>query len=425
MSGGVRACCLWIAPAFSLAAEDRFLFRVNTPAEMIAELDLRSPGADWSVPGREAAVATVTLDGSRTQHVMLFAGPALRTYSVFLGRTPPGEHSIAITRNAEHSAPGARLEVDGVRFVAVTADHPNYAAVANAPVLFARGNTMGKFSDVPLLTYCERLQENGQELLQYTVIFSNEDGGTSTRALMARWGRTTDIEYLYKAYLGPDQKTIRATMQTRDHAEVEFRGRRESGHPLLMPVTNNNMVADEGESPIRYQLAPVVVDLTARAREQVMDDHPVTYEVMVKELEREGKLRGFGTVEGEKISHPRNYLFVEYEAININAAVAVQVRLQGETRWHSSNLGRLDYVIGRAGRVRTTVELPPGTQIGQVAEIGFECLATAQTGVCELKLGTSMFLLNEHLWPGLPVRLTAPAARIAAGETERISVPQK
>ena len=56
-------------------------------------------------------------------------------------------------------------------------------------MVFARKNTIGKFSDIPLVLYAERLVEDGHPLLQYTMIFSNEDGGTSTRALMARWGR--------------------------------------------------------------------------------------------------------------------------------------------------------------------------------------------------------------------------------------------
>ncbi len=56
--------------------------------------------------------------------------------------------------------------------------------IARAPVLFARENTVAYFSDVPLLVYAER----EGNFLTYTVIFSNEDGGTSTRALMDRGG---------------------------------------------------------------------------------------------------------------------------------------------------------------------------------------------------------------------------------------------
>ena len=33
--------------------------------------------------------------------------------------------------------------------------------------------------------------------LRYSVVFSNEDGGTPADRLLATWGRLTDIEYVY------------------------------------------------------------------------------------------------------------------------------------------------------------------------------------------------------------------------------------
>lgn len=63
---------------------------------------------------------------------------------------------------------------------------PTYDVVANSLVLFARLNTIGKFSDLPLLAYATRDTDKGQRVLEYTIIFSNEDAGTSPRNLMAR-----------------------------------------------------------------------------------------------------------------------------------------------------------------------------------------------------------------------------------------------
>ncbi|MEK7403863.1 MAG: hypothetical protein AAB225_02025, partial [Acidobacteriota bacterium] len=246
-----------------------------------------------------------------------------------------------------------------------------------------------------------------------------------TRALMARWGRTTDIEYVYKAYLGPDGKLARATIQTRDHKEVEFRGRREGAHPLLFVVTRNNMVSGRGRSPVRHQPAPSLVDLTRRAREQVMDEVPLSYRVMVQELKREGKLRAFGTVDGEKISDPRNYLYVEARVENRDSALAVLVRLHGEDLWRSSNLGRLDYAIPRSGAVRTTIELPPGTKPSQIAELGFQCLAWPTqkegrqvwpgSGLCRVECVPRVFLLDAECRSGSDVAAPAPAD-IPAGQ---------
>ena len=93
------------------------------------------------------------------------------------------------------------------------------------------------------------------------------------------------------------------------------------------------MVADEGTSPIRYQIPPYLMDLSAHSREQIMDEHPIAYRVMAQELKRENKLRPFGAVDGEKASDPRNYLYIEAKVANRDSAVAALVRLRGEERW--------------------------------------------------------------------------------------------
>src|SRR5207237_744603 len=83
----------------------------------------------------------------------------------------------------------------------------------------------------------------------------------------------------------------KATIQARDHKEIEFTGKRDGAHPLLTPVTDNNMVAGDETSPVRYQIPPMLIDLTHYPREHVMDENPITYQVMAKELVRENKLR--------------------------------------------------------------------------------------------------------------------------------------
>ena len=195
-------------------------------------------------------------------------------------------------------------------------------------------------------------------------------------ANLPRWGRTTDVEYIYRAWLDAGGEVTRATIQAEDHKEVAFRGQREGSHPILIPSTDNNMVADQGTSPIRYQIPPYLMDLSAHSREQIMGEHPIACRVMAQELKRENKLRPFGTVDGEKASDPRNYLYIEAKVGNLDSGVAVLVRLRGEDRWLSSHLGRNDYAISRDGWVRTTVELPPGTKEPQIDEIGFECLVS-------------------------------------------------
>ena len=66
-----------------------------------------------------------------------------------------------------------------------------------APIVYARPNTVGKFTDLPLLMWYEVVPTARGRQYRYSVIFSNEDGGTQTDRLMATWGRTTDIEFIY------------------------------------------------------------------------------------------------------------------------------------------------------------------------------------------------------------------------------------
>src|SRR5262249_54636445 len=152
------------------------------------------------------------------------------------------------------------------------------------------------------------------------------------------------------------------TIQAKDHREIPFDGKYDGLHPVLIPSTRNNMVSGQGRSEIRYQIAPVLVDLHEHSREEVMDRYPWSYRVMAQELEREAKLRTFGTVRGETISDPRNYLYVDLKLANRTSSLGIAVRLKGESIWRSSHLGRADYGITRSGWVRSTVELPPGTR---------------------------------------------------------------
>ena len=291
--------------------------------------------------------------------------------------------------------------------------------VVYAPVLFARKNTIGKFTDVPLFCYYERLLENGRVILVYTVVFSNEDGGTSTRGLMARWGRTTDIEYVYRVYLDSNGGFEKAIIQGRGHKDEVYNGPRQDRHPLLMPVTDNNMVAGEGPSAVRYQMLAEPVDLRNLPREQTMDDRVWSHRVAGQELTREGKLRPHGTVDGEKIGDPRNYVYVDANVQITNARISAMIRLKDESRWIMGNLGKHELAIERSGWIRTAIELPPGTSAGRIAEIGFQCLAEKQQpGACAVRSVSQVFLLDNDYKPMprlghlLNVNRTIPAGEI-------------
>ena len=378
---------------------------VPKAGEVAVELELSSPGSSWAKAGREAALADVSVDGGRVMHVMVFDGERRHQYPVWLGKLSAGAHKLSVVRNSQYSAGGSGLAVHAVRQITLSAD-----VLAHAPVLYARKNTIGKFTDIPIIVYAERLDAG--KTLQYTVIFSNEDGGTATRALMARWGRTTDIEYVYRL----DLEANRAIIQGDGHKDITYDGVMEDAHPVLIPTTNNNMVGAGETSEIRYQIAPIEVDLAHDSRESVMDRLPWSYRIAAEEMEREGKLKLIGD--------PRQYVMVETPITNHGSAVAAVARLRSG-RIYSSNVGREPMAMERDDIIRTTVQLPPGTKPSDVESIGFSCLALTKrpplpaAGPCTFGAGVKVFWLDADY---KPFRVSggwdqAPATSLSAGET--------
>ncbi len=424
---------LFLLPLLVSAQSRDFPFQVPAEAEVIAQLTLSAPGSDWSIPGREAATALLTLDRSSTQHVTVFGTPQPHTYTVFLGRLEPGAHTLRIERDPKLSAAASPLVIVSARFEPILPSDPRFLPLAHAPILLPRANTVGRFSDTPLTAYYTRGADDSGPWLEYTVIFSNEDGGTSTRDLMARWGRTTDIEYLYRVWLDPQGRPAKTLIQTRDHKDVPYEGRREALHPILVPVTDNNMVeaAPAGPTPIRYQLVPVFADLTQASREIVMDQNPLTYRISAQELIREDKLRPPATPGGDQIADPRLYLIVEAKVASERAAIQILIRRRGSSQWTGSATGIGKDYIERSGWVRTTIELPRGTRLNDIAEIGAQCLSRRdlerqpipKNGHCRLEAFGKVFFLGEDYTPQPPLKLPNPNWQLQIGEMETLTLP--
>jgi len=385
------------------------ILSLQDECEFVAHIELSAPNSQWDWKGREGAIARVTVDGKLAAHVPVFLGSSPHTHSILLGRLAAGQHKVSVERDAR-TPDGIELKVGAVHMKPYSSRDPGFQMIAHAPILFARRDDQ-HFTDVPLLAYCERRTEGTNLVLEYTIIFSNEDGGTSTRALMARWGRTTDIEYVYRVTFDASGKRLSGIIQTRGHADVEFAGENEADHPLLGVVTENNMVAPEGRSAIRWAPAPIAADLSKASREFVMDRAPWTYRVAAEELEREGKLRPFGKVDGQNISDPRNYLYFEARIANRNARISPTVRLRSGGIWRAAHIGRADYAVERSGWARMAVELPPGSKAEDIAELGFACLTEPASskapaplaGTCTVEAVGTVFLLDLEYKPGPPL----------------------
>ena len=117
------------------------------------------------------------------------------------------------------------------------------------------------------------------------MIWSNEDEGTDTAALMARWGRTTDIEWIYRVTSTAAGNRIADSYQAADHATLPFDGLHEGDHPLLETATGNNNTAAVKDRPqtTGYRFFLDTSAAAARPGARGRDGpHPWTYQVMAR-----------------------------------------------------------------------------------------------------------------------------------------------
>ncbi|MFN0112492.1 MAG: hypothetical protein ACKVZH_26840 [Blastocatellia bacterium] len=407
-------------------------FTASVESEAALDLIASVPGASWEKSGSEAATVSIFVNGKKHQDAILFAGAKQFTYSLLLGRIAAGEHSLRIELNRQQSAASATtVNIADAKVSLIPSGHPDFAMLAHAPILFARPDTIGKFSDVPLLMYCETLKGSGKEAgkatLRYTVIFSNEDGGTQTAALMARWGRTTDIEWVVDVELDAQGQVIASTFQGANHVTKTFQGKREAAHPLFLTETINNNFSDKGESAMRFSLRPIRVDLSNHSREWVMDTHPWTYTVMAAEMIREGKITDERTL-GARIGDLRHYLYVDVASTQASGALfSLAVKLKNDPRWHTSDFGIGSYKIERSGYFRTTIRLPKGTRPNQIERLAARCdltgnprskeeIAKASAAQCELGSINKVFFLNDNYQPAALLPIRSHAVKLLFGE---------
>ena len=396
--------------------------------EVGLEIEARSPGASWARPGAEAAALLVLVDGVYNQDLLLWAGDELFRYRVLLGRLSQGKHTLSVVLNPPRSAPRVRrAEVKALRSLPFAStsqskvDDDDHFALAHSPVLYARANTIDRFTDLPLLMYYEILHEGADDLIvRYTAIFTNEDGGTQTAALMSRWGRATDIEWVLqlRARAG---RIIEETYQGVEHETKPFSGSRIGGsHPLLAVASDNNNFSDLACSAVRFAPLPTRARLETATRESVMDAYPQSYRVMTEELIRERRINEV-PVDINTIADPREYLYIEAASEQKGAALAFDVKVAGQPGVFSSDMGNARLRIDRSGNFRTAVRLPKDVSPAMVETITARCDETAQPiegrGCNNMKLMRVLMLDQSFVPRTLPFQ-DRPPSSLAAGETK-------
>ncbi len=352
----VLGCAQLIA---SVASAQDTTIRVEKRAVLLATVDARCDACAWDVPGREAATLLVTLNGRYAQHLPIVRS-GRSNYHVLLGTVAPGTHTAAVRVDRQQSArdlrtPGAATATVSEIEAVVEGDR-RYAPLSHAPFVYQRPNTSGRFSDVPVFMWYETEATPRGTRYRYSVIFTNEDGGTPADRLMATWGRTTDIEYVYSVEVDAAGKVLEHDYQGPKHDVLPYRGTLEAGHARLWVVTDNNMVVDRGAAKVRYAPAPVAFSLNGVSREAVMDAHPWLYAVASMELAREGKIVDNAPPGGGTIPDPRRFVYLEGCGEVGTAALAFAVRV-GDN-WITSDRGISEYRIVRDDCFRAAIPLP-------------------------------------------------------------------
>jgi hypothetical protein len=384
------ALLLAVALAAAPASTDTLTHTFDAPAagEAVATIRAGCARCDWGEAGREAAALRIAIDGRYSQHLVLARGDKPADYRITLGAVSAGRHTLAITRDAALSAKDAGAATIAVDEVTVLAGGGDEAlAQAMAPILHARANTVGRFTDLPILMWYEIEPTARGRQIRYSVIFTNEDGGTATDRLMATWGRTTDIEYVYGVEIDAGGRVLAEEFQGPGHEVPPFKGRHDAAHPLLWVSTDNNMVSESGSTEIRYAPQPERFDLTSQSREAVMDRHPWSYQLAAKEMRREGKIDVNAAPGSGRIPDPRRYVVIEACGEVGNAALAFAVAIggyplvteygsaPGRYEWMASDRGLRQFRIVRDGCFRAAIPLPPGTlprDIRRVRAIAYE-----------------------------------------------------
>ena len=353
----------------------------------------------------------ITVDGRYVAHLPV-SRPGRARYRVMLGQVTAGAHVIRADVDTQLTAEQLRT-VDGVveamQIDAVDARQAEFVPLSLAPFVYARPDTVGRFNDVPLFMWYEIEPEANATRYRYSVIFTNEDGGTPTDRLMATWGRTTDIEYLYSVAVDATGALVDQDMQGPKHETLKYNGRREGQHPLLWVSTENNMVLDRGDTQVRYAPAPVAFPLTDRSREAVMDEHPWLYDVMARELRREGKIVPDAPPGNDRIPDPRRFAFLEGCGEAGDRAVAFAIATGepgGPLTWHASDRGQTEYRIVRNGCFQAATPLPDGLTLKDVRAVRAQAYTREgrnSTMPAKLTRINRLFMLDERHVPGASI----------------------
>ncbi|HEX4835852.1 MAG TPA: hypothetical protein VFW01_05910 [bacterium] len=375
-------------------------FTVDTPGEAWAALTLSAPGTSWS--RGDPAVVTADLDHLHQQEIILAGGEEPAEYLRLLGHVGPGTHILRLRLQRILSAPTARTVTICALRVGVVGDRDPAAFIwRHAPVLHYRAldsQLDSLTTDTPLLLFYRASAGPGGDGVEYHAVFSHEDEGTDLTGLLARWGHTTDIEWIYRvrrAAGDEGSETTAAEFQGPHHQTVLYHGGHAlGGHPVLQVATRNGLVTDRVVCPFRAALAPALAQPPGEPREGVLHQFPWIYRVSGLEVHRQVALDPQRSPASPAAADPRSYVFLQWKRA-AGATLPLEAAVQAHGAWHTSAGGRRDLAFEGPDGESTAVMLPPGVTEVDVTGISLRAFEPPD-GEAEIRLVRVFFLDEEY-----------------------------
>ncbi|MFA6448603.1 MAG: hypothetical protein WCX65_03965 [bacterium] len=391
---------IFLSCGVALAEREAAAAKFNNEAvgEAIVKISLSAPGYRWSA-GPWSPPLEIRLDGKKVSSLVPFRGDEQADYDFIFGPVEPGRHTVSLVDPAKTTR---ELNVAPISIKMLAPVDSSYDSLSHSPILLGRPENEN--SDVPLIFwYAEKSLPDGK-LIDYTVVWSNEDGGTPTAQLLAKYGRTVDIESIYTMKLDKSGAVVSEIIQGADHVVRSFAGRKIGNHPVLRTCTTNNMVDDTGDSPFIFTYLPLQFD-TEGTRERMMDRLPWINRIAYEELEKEKKLSrivpdfGMG-----RVDDLRRYALVDLDTESFGSAIEVALKIRGKDKWYAADQGIAPMRLNRPGKARVGIWLPDGVGPADIESLRLTAAGKPGDRVTFLSAGPVTFLDKEFR----PIQMTFP-----------------
>ncbi len=356
-------------PAWSDAR--RHSFSMDEAGMAVISVEAFTPEYEWSMP-HPAPVLDVMVDGRLAGNIVVFGGMAPFLYQVLSDRIEAGDHNVTVGISGVSRSMGT-VEIATVTVEPVYAGDSRYQAYSHSPVMY--GHDYNDISDTPLLLWAEVARhEQASADYAYSFVWTNEDGGTPTAALFARYGRTIDCELAIAVSTSPDGSMAREIFQTYKHKFLPFDGSHSGSRPILYNATVNNVFDTRGNGKFRFSPVPdIIAPLGDDVREIVLDANPWIYRIMAQELVKEDKILSSGAplTDIRKGYDPRDYVYVDvnlkFPALPSGETI---VRLKGDPMLRRSSGGNPDVAIDGSGWTRSAVFAGRRPSLADIEAVG-------------------------------------------------------